>query len=198
MNAMSSDSSLQNASLCQRYRLTVAHFHRMTELGIFAEDEHLELVEGDLIRMSPIGEEHARYTLQLSYLFSQLTAGKILVNVQNPLILDECNEPEPDLMLLKFRSDFYKKAKPCPADVLLVIEVADTSLAYDKTIKIPLYAKRGIPEVWLINLPQRCLEIYRQPSAQGYQHIWLPGLHESMAPELLPEAKIALADLWMV
>lgn len=191
--AMSTES---DSDAVGRYQLKVDDFKKMINAGIFQEDDRIELIGGELITMSPIGEEHAWETRQLNHLFSRLVGDKALVDVQNPLILDEHNEPEPDIMLLRYREDFYKTVRPRPADVLLLIEVADTSLNYDKNTKIPLYAQHSIPEVWLVDLQHKTLEIYRQPSADGYRQILIPEHSERIAPEHLSEAEIDVSILW--
>ena len=191
--ALSDQADITNNS---RYRLKVSDFNTMSEIGIFNEDDHIELIEGGLITMSPIGKQHAWETRQLNYLFSRLVADKALVDVQNPLILDDYNEPEPDIMLLHYRADFYKTARPRPADVFLLIEVADTSLNYDKNTKIPLYAKYGVPEVWLVDLLHKKLEIHRRPGANGYRQILIPERGEKIAPEQLPDVEINTDILW--
>ena len=180
-----------------RYRLTVAEYHRLGENGIFDEDFRVELIEGDLIAMPPIGEQHASKTRLLNRLFSLQVGDTAIVDVQNPVALDVHSEPQPDMVLLKPRPDFYASAHPGPEDVLLLIEVSDSTLRYDRDIKVPLYAKAGIPEVWLLDVTGQRLEIYRRPSLEGYREIHYPAPTESIAPVLLPELILSVASLFV-
>lgn len=178
-----------------RYRLTVAEYHRLGEMAIFDEDFRVELIEGDLIAMPPIGERHAGKTRQLNRLFSARVGAAALVDVQNPVALDQHSEPQPDLALLKPRSDFYESGHPQPEDVLLLLEISDSTLRYDRDIKVPLYAKAGIPEVWLLDLPGQRLEVYRRPSGEGYREILYPAFDETIAPVLLPDLVLPVNSL---
>lgn len=180
-----------------RYRLTVAEYHRLGEMGIFDEDSRVELIEGDLIAMPPIGEQHASKTRQLNRLFSTRVREAAFVDVQNPVALDGHSEPQPDIVLLKPRPDFYESAHPRPEDVLLLIEVSDSTLRYDRDTKVPLYARAGIPEVWLLDLAGQRLEVYRRPSPEGYREIHYPAPAESIAPVLLPELILSVASLFV-
>jgi Uma2 family endonuclease len=179
-----------------KYLLTTAHFHQMAATNILAEHEHVELIEGELFAMAPIGSEHSGKTRRLNKMFSQLVGQLALVDVQNPIILGEYSEPQPDVVLLKPREDFYEQTTPQAEDVLLVIEIADSTLKYDQQVKIPLYAHYGIPEVWLINIPQQRLEIYLHPTPTGYQQISYPQLEDKISPLLLPGMVIEVARLW--
>ena len=180
----------------RHHLLTVDDYHRMAEAGILGEDDRVELIEGELIDMAPIGSEHAGKGIRLSSLLSTALAGRAFVSQQNPLRLEEHSEPQPDIAVLRYRNDFYKASHPQPADILLLIEIADTTVRYDREIKIPLYARHGIPEVWLIDLQQERVEIYLQPSSEGYRQILRPGKNERIVLSLLPEVSILIADLW--
>jgi Uma2 family endonuclease len=141
----------------------VTEYYRMAEAGILSEDDRVELIEGEVIEMNPIGSRHAACVNRLNMLLSRQTEGALIVSVQNPIRLNNYSEPEPDIVLLRPREDFYVQGHPTPSDVLLVIEVADTSGEYDRNIKVPLYARAGIPELWLIDLSQDTVEIFTQP-----------------------------------
>jgi Uma2 family endonuclease len=162
---------MSNAALdlFPRYRFSIQDYHRMGEAGILHEDSRVELIEGELVTMSPIGSAHVGTVLQLTGMLQKAVGEHALVSVQNPVVLDDYSEPEPDIALLKPHGDFYKSALPRPSDVLLLIEVADTTLRYDRAVKIPLYARHGIPETWLIDLENKHVTIFSSPSAQGYQ-----------------------------
>ncbi len=157
--------SLQVAKHC----FTVAEYNRMGETGILREDDRLELIEGEIIEMPPIGSPHASCVKYLIMVLKQMLGDQVLLSVQDPIQLDDYSEPEPDVALLRLRDDFYRHAHPMPDDVLLVIEVSDTTLRFDREIKVPLYAKAGIAEVWIINLPEEQIELYAQPADNTYQ-----------------------------
>jgi len=147
-----------------RHRISVDAFHRMGEAGILGAADRVELIDGEIIDMSPIGALHAAIVARLSSYFSQRLGGAAVVWCQNPVRLDDTSEPEPDIAILRPRADFYMTAIPGPTDMLLVIEVADTSLAYDLGTKVPLYARHGIPEAWVIDAATRRTRVFRQPT----------------------------------
>lgn len=186
---------MQTTGLLPRYQITVDDFHKMGRAEIFGEDDRIELIEGELIEMSPIGSLHAGTVTQLSQLLSAAVANRAIVYVQNPILLGQYSEPEPDICLLRPRADFYKHSLPGPEDVLLVIEVSDTTVRYDREVKIPLYARHGIPEAWLIDLEKRQLEVYLNPGSDGYRQILLPENRDLISPVLLSEITISIADL---
>nr|WP_199250552.1 Uma2 family endonuclease [[Phormidium] sp. ETS-05] len=155
----------------QRRLFSVREYHQMIEIGMFPESDRLELITGELIQMSPIGSRHAACVARLNAVFSQRLAEKAIVWPQNPVILDDHSEPQPDIALLRRRPDFYQSGNPQKSDIFLLGEVADTSIGYDRDVKIPLYAKNRIPEVWLIDLNQSSLEIYRDSDGNSYQTI---------------------------
>jgi Uma2 family endonuclease len=142
--------------------------------GILEEDARVELIEGDLIDMAPIGSLHAGMVARLGRILTLATVGQALVYAQSPIVCGEHSEPQPDIALLRPRADDYTEALPVPSDVLLLIEVADRSLRYDREIKVPLYARHRIAEVWLIDLPQRRIEVCREPGIDGYRHLLRP------------------------
>ena len=179
----------------ERFRLSRDRYHQMIESGIFGEDERIELIEGGLVTMSPIGAEHSGIVDQLSEILVDQLARRAVVKVQGPIQLDDHSEPEPDVVLSKPRRDYYKRSLPQPADVLLVIEVADSSLAYDRTVKMPLYAQAGIAEAWIINLIDRWIEVYRDPSPAGYTTMLkiLPG--RTITPQAFADVIVVVDDL---
>jgi Uma2 family endonuclease len=146
-----------------RHLISVDAFHRMGETGILGPRDRVELIDGEIIDMSPIGVLHAAIVDVLARHFGRRTGESVFVRCQNPLRLDDISEPEPDIAILRPRADFYMTAHPGAADVLLVIEVADTSLAYDLGTKVPLYARHGIPEVWVIDAATRHTRVFRRP-----------------------------------
>ncbi len=155
----------------QRHRLTVEEYHRMGEAGILGEDARVELIEGELIDMTPVGSRHAGTVSALNDTFAVALHGRAIVAVQSPVTLVEESEPQPDLAILKFRADYYRDAHPGPGDVHLLIEVADISVRYDRDIKVALYARNGIREVWLVDLAEMRLEVYHGPEGGEYRHV---------------------------
>ena len=170
-----------------RLAFTIEQFQRMDESGIFAPDQRLELIHGEIFEMSPIGIRHAAAVGRLTALFSAVNR-QCIVWSQNPIQLGGTSLPQPDVTLLRQRDDFYETAYPGPADVLLLVEVADTSLAYDRDVKVPLYAQAGIPEVWIVDLNKRELLVYRSPVNGKYTEVRYPQPADTVAPVLLPEA----------
>ena len=150
-----------------RHLISVDAFHRMGETGILGPQDRVELIDGEIIDMSPIGVLHAAIVDVLARHFGRRTGESVFVRCQNPLRLDDISEPEPDIAILRLRADFYMTAHPGASDVLLVIEVADTSLAYDLGTKVPLYARHGIPEVWVIDAATRQTRVFRRPVGSG-------------------------------
>ncbi|MBK1705580.1 Uma2 family endonuclease [Halochromatium glycolicum] len=195
--ALSRPETLLNRQILdrQRHRLCRADYHRMAEAGIFSEDDHIELIDGEVIDMPPIGDEHAGLTTQLNHLVHRSGIKDALVSVQSPLVLGEHSEPEPDLMLLRFRADYYKHAKPRAADVLLLIEVADSSLSYDRSVKLPLYAQHGIAEVWILNLQDRVVEVHRNPDGQHYRDTWLARAGDLLHSQQAPDFSLCVSEL---
>ena len=151
-----------------RRRFTVHEYHRMAEAGILHEDDRVELIDGEIIEMSPIGERHAACVRRLIGLLTRRIGDAAILDVQNPVRLWESAEPQPDLTLLRPRDDLYAAGHPPPEDVLLLIEVSDTSLAYDKNVKLPLYARAGIPEVFVVDLVNEAIERHTEPTEDGY------------------------------
>ena len=150
-----------------RHLISVEAFHRMGETGILGPADRVELIDGEIIDMSPIGALHAAIVDLLARHLARSAQASVFIRCQNPLRLDDLSEPEPDIAILKPRADFYTTGHPGPADVLLVVEVADSSLAYDLGVKVPLYARHGIPEVWVIDATTRQTRVFREPVGSG-------------------------------
>lgn len=182
------------ATPLQRELLTVDQYEQMIEDGVFAEDDRLELIRGEIVEMSPIGDRHALCVMLVCDCFADLRPAAI-VNPQNPLRLArQESAPQPDVVLLRRRPDFSVRP-PGPADVLLVVEVADSSLAYDRDVKIPLYAEAGIPEAWLMDLKSKRIFSYREPSPDGYQQVHEHRRGEWISPEAFPDERFRVDDL---
>jgi Uma2 family endonuclease len=157
--------------LRSRRRFSVDEYYAMARAGILTEDERVELLAGEIVEMTPIGIRHAVCVGGLTDLFSRRFGDRALVWVQNPVRLDRNSEPEPDVVLVRRPLERYAGAHPVPEDVLLIVEVADTSLERDRALKLPLYAGAGIVDVWIINVEEREVEVYRQPSGDRYAHV---------------------------
>lgn len=152
-------------------RFTVEEFHQIAEGGVFREDDRLELVDGKIVEMTPIGSPHAGCVMRLSDLLWKHCHETAIVNVQNALVLDDRTELYPDITLLDRRSDFYSQSHPRPAEARLVVEVADTTGRHDRGVKVPRYARAGIDEVWVVDLPARRIDVYRHPSGDAYRDV---------------------------
>jgi Uma2 family endonuclease len=157
------------AGVATRYGFSSEQYHRMACVGIFTEDTRVELIDGDIIEMSPVGSLHVACVNRLDdLLHDRLARRSAIVQVQSPVTLDERYEPEPDVTVLRYRPDYYARALPTAADVLLLIEVADSSLPFDQGTKLPLYARAGIPEVWIVDLDSAVIERHAEPTGDTY------------------------------
>jgi Uma2 family endonuclease len=152
-----------------RRRFTVAELLRLSETGFLGDDERVELIRGEIIEMSPINAAHASTVSRLLSLLSRVLGERVILSVQNPVQLDDESLPQPDITLLRPRDDFYHTKHPGPQDVLLLIEVSDSTLNYDRRTKRALYGAAGIVEYWVINLPNRRIEVFREPQPDGYR-----------------------------
>jgi len=175
-------------------RFTVEEYHRMGEAGIFHPDDRVELIEGAIVQMSPIGQLHAFTVMMLNNLLVQAVAGRALVSPGNPVRLTRWTEPQPDLMLLRLDAD-YREEFVEPRHVLLVVEVADTSLAYDRGVKLRLYAQAGILEVWIVDVQHERVEVHRDPAGEGYRTVEVVPRTGRLSPAALPDAQIAVAEI---
>ncbi len=178
-----------------RRLFTVEEYHKMAQAGILTEDERVELIEGEILEMSPIGRRHAAHVKRLNKLFNQRLGDRVLVGVQDPVILSDLCEPEPDLSLLQPRPDFYEAGHPQPQDVFLLVEVADSTVETDQYVKVPTYAKSDIVEVWLVNITQQCLEVYRQPSRDGYQNEQKYQRGQTVSMQAFPDVTITVNEV---
>src|SRR5262249_41606502 len=147
----------------QRWTFTVDEYHRMAEVGILTEDDRVELIDGEIIKMSPIGSYHVACVNRLTAVLIPKVGGAAIVSVQNPIRIDDYSEPEPDIAILRHRDDFYSQSLATANDVLLVIEVADSSLEYDRTVKLSTYSRAGLPEFWIVDLQADEIEAYSEP-----------------------------------
>jgi Uma2 family endonuclease len=176
-----------------KYKFTTQEYHLMSEVGMFAKEHRLELIKGEIVKMSPIGRKHCACIAKLQKKFEQILGERIIVWTQNSIHLNSESEPQPDLALLKLRADFYAERLPRPEDILLIIEVADSTISYDRDVKMPLYAEFGITEAWLIEVNAKTLTKYTEPSPKGYKTSHLLELNDAV---LCLDVAIALTDIF--
>jgi len=153
----------------ERWHFNVDQYYRLAEVGVLQPDDRVELIEGEIIKMRPIGSPHAACVKRASYVLRDALGDRAIVSVQDPVRLNEFSEPIPDIALLRPRKDFYADHHPTPAEVLLIIEVSDTTILSDRNVKVPLYARAGIPETWLVNLNKNQIEVYYHLSEGRYE-----------------------------
>lgn len=177
------------------WKLTADQYQRMGETGILHEDDPVELVEGELYQMLPIGSWHNSRVDCFNRILTVGVGDMGIVRVQGSFRLSADTEPEPDILVLRYRPDFYEAALPGPEDVLLLIEVADASLAYDRDFKLPLYARAAIPEAWILNRESQRLEVYREPRGGAYQSVTFVEPGSSVTPLTFSDLTIRVSDL---
>ena len=179
------------------HRLTINDYHRMGEIGIIQEDSRIELIEGELIDMAPIGSLHAAAVNDVAEQFIREKPSEIIVSIQNPIILGDDSEPQPDVAILRPRADRYRSELPTAEDALLLIEIADSSLHYDRNRKIPLYARHSIAEVWIFDLASQTLERYYDPDPETATYRTQERQQQGIAkPQRLAELEIDLSVIW--
>lgn len=179
----------------QRRQFILAQYHQMIATGVLREGDRVELIEGEILEMAAIGAKHAAQVNRLNRLFSRRLGDDVLITIQNPIELGPRSEPEPDVLLLRWRADYYEASHPQPADVYLVIEVADSTVAFDREIKAPLYARSGIGEYWLIDLPADNIIGHRLPTPDGYQQIETRSRGMTIAVAALPDLTFTVEQL---
>jgi len=172
------------------HRFSVADYYRLAEINVLRPEHRVELLNGEIYdkpRRSPL---HCSVTCELSSLFCLNSRDRWIVSVHNPLRLDKFSEPEPDLMLVRHRDDYYCNQHPGPADALLVIEVAETTLEFDRELKLPAYGRAGIPEVWIVNLNELTVEVYREPHFEGYGSKTILRAGDHARPAAFPDVEV--------
>jgi Uma2 family endonuclease len=177
------------------HRFSAEDYHRLAELGILSPDSRVELIEGAIHDMSPIGPLHSGVVIRLSRFFNLQAKNRWTVSTQNPVGLDNYSEPQPDLVLLKPAPEDYTQHHAAPDDVFLLIEVADSSLDFDRGKKLQVYARAGIAEVWIINLPESVIEVYREPHFTGYEKKTVLRAGDKAAPAAFPRDALDIAEL---
>jgi Uma2 family endonuclease len=183
------------AARIPRRRFTTTEYHLMGEAGVLTDDDRVELLDGEIVQMSPIGVSHASRVDRFTALFGRRLGKRAIIRVQGPIVLDRYSEPQPDLSVLAPRTDFYDSAAPRPRDVLLAIEVMDSSRSYDRTLKLPLYARAELREVWLVDLRAEAIEVYTRPALRGYRDQQTFTRGASIVPLAFPRVRFRVAEL---
>jgi Uma2 family endonuclease len=179
----------------RRLRFSVDEYYQMIELGILKDYEKAEIIEGELIQKMPIGEKHSAIVEKLSETLRDKLGKSVSLRNQQPIKFSDYNEPQPDLAVLQRRDDFYFYEKPVPKDVLILIEVSDATLKYDRDTKLALYAEAKIPEVWIVNLPNNIIEVHQKPSNGIYQLAKIFKRGESVKSEILPDLNLEVDEI---
>ena len=179
-----------------RYKLSVDDYHKLGEAGILTESSRVELIEGELIEMAPIGALHMALVNRLNKQLVIAVGDLGVVSIQNPVTLPPHSEPQPDIAILKQGSDSAVPAVPRAHEVMLLIEVADSTLAYDRTTKLKIYAQAGVSEVWIVNAQAKCIETYQEPTPTGYLRKQDFGHHDVISPLALPQVQLAVGEIF--
>lgn len=179
------------------YKFTTSQYHQLYEKEVLPLDSKVELIDGEIINMSPIGIRHGMTVKRLNAFFSVNLFQKAVVSIQDPIQLGDYSEPQPDLALLRYRKDFYGEHLPQEKDVLLIIEVADSTYKYDREIKIPLYSKFNIPEVWLMDLNRQKLERFTDPKLGEYQQRTIFLQNQTICSQAFPDLSLDLTDIFV-
>ena len=186
--------SLSDAVTLKTRRFDVDEYHRLGEAGILGENDRIELIAGELVEMAPIGDEHATIVALLTMILARQSDASQVVHVQNPLRLDRVSEPQPDLVLARFQPGIRRV--PSFQDSLLVIEVSDTTYHYDRKIKAPLYARAGVPELWIVDCQHRQVEVHTGAKAGNYESVVVSAETSVLTPQMASNVRVVLADLW--
>lgn len=184
------------SALPQRKIFTVSEYHKMIDAGVFVGKSNYELIEGEIVKKMTQGDYHISCINKLTRLFSLNLSDEFILSVQNAVVVGDVNEPEPDVTLLKFREDFYSSGKATAEDVLLLIEVSDSTVKYDRDVKLKLYAEGKIEEVWLVNLPRQILEVHTQPHKGKYKVVKKFEKTQTVSPKKFSEIKIKVSDIF--
>ncbi len=178
-----------------QHRFSVGDYYRMAEAGVLPPDARVELLDGKIVDMSPIGPLHGEIATYLTEFFTAASKGRWRTRVQNPVRLNEYSEPQPDLVLAKPMAGAYRQRHPQPEEVYLLVEISDTSLEIDRTEKLPAYGRAGIAEVWIVNLTELTVEIYREPNFTGYGRKAILRAGDHARPAAFPDVALDVADL---
>jgi Uma2 family endonuclease len=186
---------MHDEALVRHRRFTVDEYHRMAEAGVLTEDDRVELLDGEVVVMAPIGARHAACVDRLNELLVFAAARRAIVRVQNPVRLDDHSEPQPDVVLVRRAEDFHASRTPGPEDTLLAIEVGDSSVRFDRDVKAPLYARTGIIELWLVDLGANEVSVCRRPGPDGYGDMRVKRVGDVLSPQALPEVALKVDEV---
>ena len=179
----------------RKHRLTVADFQAMEKAGLFLENNRVELINGEIFDMAPVGIPHTRIVNQLTQRLVLATQGKAMVSVQNSMVMGDLSQPQPDIGLFRYREDFYANALPSNKEALLVIEVSDTTLKYDRDFKVTLYASHGVPEVWLFDIKNQQLLVFHDLESGDYKHTAVLNDLDYLTPQQLQDVLVDVSGL---
>ena len=183
------------AVMLRRYRFTVDEYDRLAQAGVLTQCDRVELLDGEIVEMTPIGDRHASVVARMSDVFAARLGERCIVWGQNPVGFRVARSvPQPDVTLLRRRADFYATGRPGPEDVLLLVEVMDSSAETDRGVKLALYARAGVREVWLADLTADALEVYRRPAASGYRDARVLRRGDGVSPQAFPDPTLTVAD----
>ena len=177
-------------------RVSVDDYYRMAATGELSPEARVELLDGRILDMAPIGSFHGGMTNYLTEIFAAANRRRWVMAVQNPVRLDDYSEPQPDLMLLHPAADYYQRRHPVPSEVFLLVEVADSSLTKDRGLKLPAYGRAGIAEVWIVNLADLTLEVYREPHFTGYGAKTILRAGDQARPQAFPDVVVEVGELF--
>jgi Uma2 family endonuclease len=180
----------------QKHPISAEEYLRMGEAGVFAPEARLELIEGEILEMAPIGPPHAGLVARLNRLFVQRVGASAVVWGQSSVVISDRSVPQPDLALLKYRTDDYMGSLPRASDVFLAVEVSDTTLPFDLRTKAPLYARCGIAELWIVDVNEKALHVFRGPAKGGYRTMFVAKVGEGVACVALPQVVIEVGELF--
>ena len=183
------------APVITRKRFTTHEYERIIAAGVIGEDDRVELLEGEIVEMSPRGPSHSSCVVRLTRLLYKLDAPGAVIRVQDPIHLGEYSEPQPDISVVQMREDLYSKGHPEPEDILLLIEVAEFSSSYDRDTKLPLCARAGIPEVWIVALLPQTVEVFRSPSENGYSEANVFHQRDTISALNLPQLTLTVDSI---
>ncbi|MGI5127595.1 Uma2 family endonuclease [Pseudonocardia sp. CA-107938] len=183
-------------TIAPRKRFTVDEYELLGKVGILAEDERWELLDGEIVAMSPIGPTHAGVVERVTESLYRAAIGRVSIRVQNPIRLLPRSEPEPDVVVSRARRDYYASAHPTAEDVFLVIEVSDSTMALDRGVKIPIYAEQGIPEVWIVDVKAEVVHVHTEPEGRSYRTVRSLGIGDVLVPTTVEDVTIPVADLF--
>lgn len=184
------------SSLSQRKIFTVNEYHKMIDAGVFVGNSNFELIEGEIVKKMTQGSFHISCVNKLTRIFGLNTSDDFILSIQNAVVIGDISEPEPDLTLLKYREDFYSSGKATSEDVLLLIEVSDSTLKYDRDVKLRLYAEASVAEVWIVNIPRKILEVHSNPGKGKYRLVEKHERTQTVSPKSLPKIKIKVSDIF--